>query len=49
VIGQATIGFLDILILALLDEQPFHSAYSIAEALAVSPQLSWVICGNRLG
>jgi DNA-binding Lrp family transcriptional regulator len=30
------IDFLDIRILALLDEQPFHSVYSIAEALGAS-------------
>jgi hypothetical protein len=35
-IRQATIDFLDNRILALLDEQPFHSVYSIAEALCVS-------------
>jgi hypothetical protein len=35
--GRPSIDFLDIRILALLDEQPFHSAYSIAELLCVSP------------
>jgi DNA-binding MarR family transcriptional regulator len=34
--GRPPIDFRDIRILALLDEQPFHSAYSIAEALGVS-------------
>jgi hypothetical protein len=33
--GRLLIDFLNIRILALLDEQPFHSAYSIAEALCV--------------
>jgi hypothetical protein len=34
--GSPLIDFLDIQIMALLDEQPFHSAYSIVEALHVS-------------
>jgi hypothetical protein len=37
--GRPPIGFLDIRILALmalLDEEPFYSVYSIAEALCVS-------------
>jgi transcriptional antiterminator len=34
--GRLPIDFLNIRILALLDEQPFQSAYSIAEALCVS-------------
>jgi hypothetical protein len=34
--GRAPIDFLDIRIFALLDEQPFHSADSIAESLCVS-------------
>jgi DNA-binding transcriptional ArsR family regulator len=34
--GRPPIDFLHIRILALLDEQPFHSAYSIAEALRVT-------------
>jgi hypothetical protein len=34
--GRPPIDFLDIRILALLDEQPFQSAYSIAETLDVS-------------
>jgi predicted HTH transcriptional regulator len=34
--GRPRIDFLDIRILALLDEQPYHSAYLIAEALGVS-------------
>jgi DNA-binding transcriptional ArsR family regulator len=34
--GRPRIDLLGIRILALLDEQPFRSAYSIAEALGVS-------------
>jgi hypothetical protein len=34
--GRPPTDFLDIRILALLGEQPFHSAYSTAEALGVS-------------
>jgi hypothetical protein len=34
--GRSQIDFFDIRILALLDEQPFHSPYSIAEALSVA-------------
>jgi DNA-binding transcriptional ArsR family regulator len=34
--GRPPIDFLDIRILALLDEWPFHSVYSIAETLGVS-------------
>jgi hypothetical protein len=34
--GRSRIDFLDIRILTLLYEQPFHLAYSIAEALGVS-------------
>jgi hypothetical protein len=34
--GRPPIDFLDIRILALLDEQPFYSDYSIAEALCAS-------------
>jgi hypothetical protein len=34
--GRPRVHLFDIRILALLDEQPFHSAYSIAEALGVS-------------
>jgi hypothetical protein len=34
--GRPPMDFLDIRILTLLDEQPFHSDYSIAEALGVS-------------
>jgi DNA-binding transcriptional ArsR family regulator len=34
--GRPPIDFLDIRILVLLNQQPFHSAYSIAEALGVS-------------
>jgi hypothetical protein len=34
--GRPPIDFLDIRILALPDEQPFHSAYSIAETLGLS-------------
>jgi hypothetical protein len=34
--GRPPIDFLKIRNLALLDEQPFHSTYSIAEALSVS-------------
>jgi hypothetical protein len=34
--GRPPIDFLVIRILALLDEKPFHSAYSVAEALSVS-------------
>jgi hypothetical protein len=34
--GRPPIDFFDILILALLDEQPFHSVYLIAEVLDVS-------------
>jgi hypothetical protein len=34
--GRPPTGFLDIQILALLDGQSFHSAYSNAEALCVS-------------
>jgi hypothetical protein len=34
--ARPPIDFLDIQILVLLDGQPFHSAYSIAEALGVS-------------
>jgi DNA-binding transcriptional ArsR family regulator len=34
--GKLPIDFLDIRILALLEEQTFHSAHSIAEALGVS-------------
>jgi hypothetical protein len=39
--GRLPIDFLDIRILALLDEQPFHSAYSISEALCVSYSTNW--------
>jgi hypothetical protein len=34
--GRPPIDFLDIGMLALLDEQPFHSAYLIDKALSVS-------------
>jgi AraC-like DNA-binding protein len=34
--GRLPIDYLDIRILALLDERPFHSVYLIAEALGVS-------------
>jgi predicted ArsR family transcriptional regulator len=34
--GRSPIDFLAIRIPELLEEQPFHSAYSIAEALGVS-------------
>jgi hypothetical protein len=34
--GRPSIDFLDIRILALLDEQPFHSIYSVAKALGLS-------------
>jgi DNA-binding transcriptional ArsR family regulator len=34
--GRPPINFFDIRILALLEEQPLHSAYSVAEALGVS-------------
>jgi DNA-binding transcriptional ArsR family regulator len=34
--GRPPIDFLHIRILALLDEQSFHSAYSIAQALTIS-------------
>jgi hypothetical protein len=34
--GRRPIDFFDIRILVLLDEQPFHSTYSIAEALCIS-------------
>jgi DNA-binding MarR family transcriptional regulator len=34
--GRPPIDFLDIRILAVLGERPFHSASSIAEALGVS-------------
>jgi hypothetical protein len=34
--GKPLINFLDIRILVLLDEQPFYSAYLIAEALSAS-------------
>jgi hypothetical protein len=34
--GRPPIDFLDIRILALLDEQPFHSACSIPEVLGIS-------------
>jgi hypothetical protein len=40
--------FLDIRILALLDEQPFNLVYSIAEALCVSNSAIMFICGNLL-
>jgi hypothetical protein len=37
--GGSPIAFLDIRIQVLLDEQPFHSASSIAQALCVSPSI----------
>jgi hypothetical protein len=47
--GRPPIEFLDIGILALLEEQPFHSAYLIAKALSVSHStiLSYLL--ERLG
>jgi hypothetical protein len=50
--GRPSIDFLDIQILALLDEQPFHSIYSVAEALGLSDSTilshSWESFGMKI-
>jgi hypothetical protein len=46
--GRPPIDFLDIRILASLDEQPFHSAYSIVKALCVSHTIIFSHLRNRL-
>jgi hypothetical protein len=43
------IDFLDIPILSFLDKQPFHSAYSIAEALNVSHSIIFCHLQESLG
>jgi hypothetical protein len=47
--SRRPIDFLDIRILALLDEQPFHSTYSIAEALGVSHSMTLSYLRESLG
>jgi hypothetical protein len=47
--GRPPIDFLDIRILALLEEQPFIRFIRFLDPWVSPTQQSWVICGNRSG